>query len=140
MTAGSRATVVVANPDQTVCEVLARVIEAGGHEVIRVTDPAGVVEAVASSGAQGAVLDLAGSTVSALQAIRSHASPAGSACRVVVISTGPANAHLAWQANADGVLTRPMTSDALRAELDAALARAEPDRLAARAAGLAAAG
>ena len=46
MTDGAKATLVVANLDATVCEVLARVVEAAGHEAVRVTDPTQVSAAV----------------------------------------------------------------------------------------------
>jgi DNA-binding response OmpR family regulator len=133
---GARATVVVANPDQTVCEVLARLVEAGGHEAVRITDPDRVVDAVGGSLAVGAVLDLGPGTADAVQALRADGA-AGEAVRLVAVATGPANAHLAWQAGADAVLTRPFPAGALGEELAAALARSDADRQRVRAEALA---
>lgn len=131
--AGTRSTVVVANPDETVCEVLARIVERAGHEVVRVTEPAQASAAVLSAGAAAVVLDLAADTVEQLRALRSGGSQRGTDTRAVVISTGPANALLAWQADADAVLTRPFAATALEAALADALARTDEERATERA-------
>ena len=131
--AGDRTTVVVANADQTVCEVLARVIEAAGHEAVRVTDAAQVSGAVLSAPAEAVVVDLGGDTADQLRALRSGGSSRGSEVRAIVISTGPANARLAWEAGADAVLTRPFEAEELHRALADAMARGDGERAAARA-------
>jgi DNA-binding NtrC family response regulator len=131
-TAGGRATVVVANTDETVCEVLARIVERGGHEVIRVTDADQVSGAVLSAGADAVVLDLGTTNVDQLRALRSGGSQRGEEVRAIVITTGPATALLAWQVDADAVLTRPFAADALDEVLASALARSDEDRRALR--------
>ena len=133
--AGSRVTVVVANTDETVCEVLARVVEAGGHEAVRVTD-AGLRSAARcqSAPADALVLDLGAGNVEQLRALRAGDHPRATESRAIVISTGPANALLAWQAGADAVLTRPFPAEELQAALTEVLGRSTADREATRAA------
>ena len=118
-----RTTVVVASADPTVCEVLARVVEAGGYEAVRVTDPTQVVGGVLSAPALALVLDLESANVDQLRALRGGDHPRSTSSRAVVIVSGPANALLAWQADADAVLTRPFRSDDLQAALTEVLAR-----------------
>ncbi len=130
---GARTTVVVANADETVCEVLARIVEAAGNEAVRVTDPSQVSGAVVSAPADALVLDLGADTVEQLRALRAGDHPRSTEARAIVISTGPANALLAWQADADAVLTRPFAAEALQHALTAALGRSEAERAALRA-------
>jgi len=131
--AGSPRTVVVANVDETVCEVLARIVERGGHTAVRVTDADQAAAAVLSAGADAVVLDLGAATVEQLRALRGGGAQRGVDTRAIVISTGPANALLAWQAGADAVLTRPFAAQALEDELAASLARGDDERSARRA-------
>jgi DNA-binding response OmpR family regulator len=126
------ATVVVASVDQTVCEVLARVVESGGFEPVRVTDATQVASAVLTAPAEALVLDLGPDNVRQLRALRGDDHPRATAARVVVIVSGPANALLAWQADADAVLTRPFRVEELPAALHEAIARAPPDPTPAR--------
>jgi DNA-binding response OmpR family regulator len=123
-----RTTVVVASTDDTVCEVLARIVERSGHEVVRVTDADQASGAVLSASADAVVLDLGAANVDALRALRSGGSQRGVDARAVVISTGPANALLAWQVDADAVLTRPFAAEALEQVLADALARSDDER------------
>jgi DNA-binding response OmpR family regulator len=129
---GGRTTVVVANADETVREVLARIVERGGHEVVRVHDAEQVSGAVLSAGAHAVVLDLGAANVDQLRALRSGGSQRGEDVRAVVVSTGPAAALLAWQVDADEVLTRPFPAAALEDAVAASLARSEDDRRAVR--------
>ncbi|MFN8019149.1 MAG: hypothetical protein U0P45_13645 [Acidimicrobiales bacterium] len=129
---GAKVTVVVANTDQTVCEVLGRVVEAGGHEAVRVIDAGLVSGAVLSAPADAAVLDLGAANVEQLRALRGGGSERGAEARVVVISSGPANSLLAWQAGADAVLTRPFRAEELTDALAESLGRTEADRAKAR--------
>lgn len=129
--APAAAAVYVACPDDTVREVLARVVEAGGHTATRGD---GDAAAITASGAQAVVLDLGPATQDVLGALRA----AGDEQRVVVIGTGPAGARLAWQAGADGYLVRPFDAEQLQAAIDAALTADGAARAAARAAELAA--
>lgn len=129
---GARATVVVANADETVCEVLARIVEAAGYEAVRITDPEQVASAVVSAPADALVVDLGPATVDQLRSLRAADHPRAASARAIVISTGPANALLAWQAGADAVLTRPFAADALREALAGALALDDEGRTARR--------
>ena len=131
-------TVVVANADDTVCEVLARIVEAAGHEAVRVTDATQVSGAVLSAPAEALVLDLGSANVEQLRSLRAGDHPRSTECRAVVISTGPANSLLAWQAGADAVVTRPFPAEALQGSLAEVLARTNPERNATRAAQVAA--
>ena len=130
--AGARATVVVASTDPTVCEVLARVVEAGGHEALRISDGAQVSGAVLSAPADGVVLDLGATNAEQLRALRTGGSDRGESVRAVVLSTGPANSLLAWQSGADAVLTRPFDAADLQAALRSVLDRSDADRRAER--------
>jgi DNA-binding response OmpR family regulator len=127
-TGGGRVAVVVANADQTVCEVLARVVEGAGHEAVRVTDPTQVTGAVLSAPAEALVLDLGAGNVDQLRALRGGDHPRSTGSRAVVIVSGPANALLAWQADADAVLTRPFRAEELQRALAEVLARPAADR------------
>ena len=128
MADGSTASILVANPDEAVREVVARVVETVGLDAVRLAADADVAEAVVHSGADGAVLDLGAASLAALQALRARPEPAGTAARVVVIGTGPANGRLAWQAGADGFLVRPFHARDLQAALTDALGRPEAER------------
>lgn len=123
-----RTTVVVASADQTVCEVLARVVEAGGSEAVRVTDPTQVVGGVLSAPALALVLDLESANVDQLRALRGGDHPRSTSSRAVVIVSGPANALLAWQADADAVLTRPFAAEELQAAIAEVLVREPSER------------
>ena len=125
---GARVTVVVASTDPTVCEVLGRVVESGGHEAVRVTDAGLVSGAVLSAPADAAVLDLGAANVEQLRALREGGTDRGASARAVVISSGPANSLLAWQAGADAVLTRPFHADELTGALAEALGRSDAKR------------
>jgi DNA-binding NtrC family response regulator len=127
--------ILVANPDEQVREVVARVVEAGGHEVVRLEPAADVTAAVVSSSAAGLVLDLGAANLAALQALRAEGSAAATDVRVVVIGTGPAGGRLAWQAGADGFLVRPFHARDLQAAVAEALAADDGARQARRTAG-----
>lgn len=126
--AGGRVTVVVANDDPTVCEVLARVVEAAGHTAVRVTDPLQVTAGVLSAPADALILDLGPRNVAQLRLLRGGDHPRSTQCRVVVISTGPASSLLEWQADADAVIVRPFRAELLQAALAEALARPQDQR------------
>ena len=127
-----RTTVVVACADQTVCEVLGRVVETVGYEAVRVTDGTQVAGAVLSAPAEALVLDLGAENVGQLRALRGGDHPRSTSSRAVAIVSGPANALQAWQADADAVLTRPFRAEELTATLAEVLARDPQDRAAAR--------
>ena len=132
MADGDRASVVVANPDADVCEVLARVVEAAGHTAVRVTDPAGVTTAVLGSQADAVVLDAGAANLDALKDLRSPASGANASVRVIVVGSGPASARLAWQEGADAVLSRPFAATEVGQSLAASLGRDDSARAAER--------
>lgn len=140
MADGTRATVVVANPDPDVCEVLARLVEAAGHEAIRTTDASGVAAAVAAAQAAAVILDAGAANLDALEELRAAPTPLGASVRVVVVGTGPASARQAWHHGADAVLTRPFASTEVGEVLAASLARNDIQRSTERAAQLAALG
>lgn len=127
-------TILVANPDDQVREVLARVIETAGLDAVRLEGGANVVEAVVIAGAAGLVLDLGAGNLTALQALRARSEPAATNACVVVIGTGPAGGRLAWQAGADGFLVRPFHARDLQAAVIEALGLDAEGRTARRAA------
>lgn len=128
-------TILVASPDEQVREVLARVIEVGGHDAIRLDPSADVGDAVAAASAHGVVLDLGAGNLAALQALRARTEAGAAEARVIVVGTGPAGGRLAWQAGADGFLVRPFHARELQAALADALALDADGRQARRAAG-----
>lgn len=126
------ATVVVAGADAQVCEIEARILEAAGHQAARVTDPAGVADAVVRAGASVAVLDVGAANVDTLRALRAHHDDDVASVRAVVIGTGPASARMAWQEGADEVLARPFPASALVESVATVLGRLDHDRATAR--------
>jgi DNA-binding response OmpR family regulator len=125
---GGRTTVVVASADDTVCEVLSRVVEAGGLEAVRVTEATQVPGAVLSAPAEALVLDLGSDNIAQLRSLRGGDHPRSTDSRAVVIVSGPANALLAWQADADAVLTRPFRAEELQSALREVIARDAGER------------
>jgi DNA-binding response OmpR family regulator len=138
--AGSGQTVVVASSDRDVCEILARLVEADGYSAVRVTDADEVVGSVLSKQADALVLDAGSANLDLLKDLRSQGTAAASDVRVMMVGTGPASARLAWQQDADAVLTRPFRSTDVAAVVAAMLARSETERRSERAAQLAAIG
>jgi DNA-binding NtrC family response regulator len=125
-------TVLVANPDAQVREVLARIVELTGRTATRldIEGDTDVAAAVVASGAVAVVLDLGSANLAALQAIRSRPEPVATSTCVLVIGTGPAGGRLAWQSGADGFLVRPFHSRDLQTALIDALARDDAARVA----------
>jgi DNA-binding response OmpR family regulator len=126
--AAAGAGVVVVNPDDEVCEVLARVVEAAGYRAVRVTDGSKAVDATVSGSAAALVLDAGSSNLDLLRDLRAEPTGHGRMVRVAVVGTGPASARLAWQQGADAVLTRPFAAADVGRLLSAALARSEAER------------
>lgn len=131
------ASVVVANPDEAVCELLARVVEAAGHTAVRVTDAAALVATVLHGGADAVVLDLGAGNLDVVKALRAQDEPLGTDLRIASIEAGPASARLAWQQGADVVLTRPFAASEIGVALAAAVGRSGDERAAERQARLA---
>jgi DNA-binding response OmpR family regulator len=129
------ATVVVASTDQTVVEVLARIIETDGHRAVRTSPADDAPSLVLSVSADAVVLDLGAANADQLDALRTGGSERGESVRVVVITTGPASA---WHAGADAVLTRPFPAEDLLDALASSLAVDEGDRQSVRDRGIAA--
>ena len=138
MADGSSTSVVVANPEADVCEVLARIAEAAGHRAERVTALENVTRAVVAGGADALVIDAGAANLDLLKELRAHDEPLASAVRVIVVGSGPATARVAWQSGADAVLSRPFAATDLGEALSASLARTDAERAAERAAQLAA--
>ncbi|MCU1358081.1 MAG: hypothetical protein JWM89_3499 [Acidimicrobiales bacterium] len=128
MSGSARASVVVANLDDDVCEVLARVVEAAGHQAVRVTEADGVTRAVVAAYADALLLDVGAANLELLKELRSQAVPLAQTVRVVVVGSGPASARLAWQNGADAVLIRPFKSSEVGEALAASLARRDEER------------
>lgn len=131
---GGAATVLVAQPDPQVREVVARVVEAAGMAAVRLDSTADVAGAAATSGASAVVLDLGSGNLTALQAMRADDGPTGAEVAVVVIGTGPAGGRLAWQAGADAFLVRPFHARDLQGALTDVLALDDASRVARRSA------
>ena len=125
-------TVVAANPEADVCEVLARIIEAAGHRAERVTAIESVTRSVVATGADVLLLDCGAANLDLLKELRAHDEPLASAVRVIVVGNGPASARLAWQADADAVLERPIPAAAIGEAIRATVDRPDADRPAER--------
>jgi DNA-binding response OmpR family regulator len=128
---------VVAGTDESVCELLARVVEAAGHSAVRITDASAVVGAVLREGADAVLLDLGAANLDAVKALRGQGEPLGTEVRIAAIEVGPASARLAWQEGADVVLTRPFAASEIGGTMAAALRRSAEERQAERQARLA---
>lgn len=122
------ATVVVANPDEAAREVIARVVETGGFDAVRLEPGSDPVDAVLASRADAVVLDLGADNLDIIIGLRQRTEAAAAAARVVVLGAGPATGRRALQSGADAYLQRPFHADELRAALTDALARPEPER------------
>ncbi|MCU1350908.1 MAG: two-component system sensor histidine kinase/response regulator [Acidimicrobiales bacterium] len=133
---GSAARVVVVNDDADAAEILARILEADGHEVRRAHGQDEAAEMVASEPPDLIVIDLAaaGAGVRLLEAVRTGPDEASRTVGAIVIGAGPANALLCWQSGADGVLARPFAATALQELVAEVLARPAEARAGYRAA------
>ena len=126
--AGSQPPILIASPDEQVREVLARLVEAAGHEAVRLDPAVDIPDAVVATIAAGLVLDMGATNLSVLEAVRRRTEATGASVRVVVIGSGPAGGRLALQAGADGFLVRPFHARDLQAALTAARGRTEAGR------------
>ncbi len=122
------ATVIVANSDDAAREVVARVVETGGFDAVRLDPGSSPVDAVLASRADAVVLDLGAENLDAVLALRQRTEAAAAATRVVVLGSGPATGRRALQSGADAYLQRPFHADELRAAIADALARPEAER------------
>jgi CheY-like chemotaxis protein len=125
-------TLVVANDDPDACEVVARVLELDGHEVVRVANPEAVPAVVRDTGATCVVLDLVsggyGANLDALERLRTRSTRPSPGVRVVLVGATANQALFAWQSGIDGFLLRPFPADVLRRTVTDALARGEKER------------
>ena len=99
---GSRPPVLIASPDESVREVLARLVETAGHEAVRLDPAVDVPDAVVATSAGGLVLDLGAANQAVLEAVRARTEATAAGVRIVVIGSGPAGGRLALNAGADG--------------------------------------
>jgi DNA-binding response OmpR family regulator len=131
----SGAVVAVVNDDPDACEVMARLLEQDGHQVIRIHD-AGEAVAGASGRVDLLVLDLMeaghGANLALLERIRGAHDRRVRGARAVFIGRSESNALFSWQSGADGFLSRPFHADDLRREVTAVLGRPENERAAYR--------
>lgn len=114
---GADRTILVAAPDEQVCEILARIVETAGFEAVRLEAGVDVADAVVVADATGVVLDLGSRNQAVLEDLRARPEAAATAACAVVIGTGPAGGRLAWSAGADGFLVRPFAARDLQATL-----------------------
>ncbi len=127
MSTAATGTVVVANADDDAREVVARVVEGAGFDVVRVSS-GGEVPAAAGS-AVAVVADLGADGLDVVRTLRSAGGAAGEV-PVLVVGTGPAGGRLALQAGADGFLVRPFHARDLQAAVRDAVARPDAERAA----------
>lgn len=130
------ARILVVNDDQEACELVARLLERDGHQVVRcyshddtlarlITEPLDAL-IVNFTGGRG------GSNLKMIDAVRNHTSPQVAQVRLVLVANEAKNRAFAWQSGVDAFLVRPYHADELLAEVDAMLARPEDERLAHR--------
>jgi two-component system KDP operon response regulator KdpE len=123
--------VLVVNDDPDGCELIARLVAAGGWGAQRCTDPGTALATLkGDDGWVAVVLDVRGGTVEALPLlaeIRQQEPPVGELA-VLVLTTTADNEVFAWQAGADGYLRRPFHGNDLLADLRAALGRGADER------------
>lgn len=130
---GSRPVVLVSHPDETVREVLARIVEEVDLEAVRLDPGVDVPDAVVATSAAALILDRGGDNLGVLEAVRARPEATAASVRVIVLGTGPANGRLAVGAGADGFLVRPFHARDLQAAVTDALGRSESRRHAWRA-------
>lgn len=104
--------VVVAGASEAALAIVARVVEAEGHRVVRVgpfdgDHPADeVADAVRLAMASAAIIDLGAATPATVQALLASGDHSG-ALRIVALTDGPATAERARHAGAHRALGRP---------------------------------
>lgn len=134
---GSGVRVAVVNDDLDACEVMARVLEQDGHDVVRLHTPGEALDAVGRSQLDLLVLDLLeaghGANLALLERVRGHNDRRIRAARAVFVGRSDSNALFSWQMGADGFLSRPFHADDLRREVASVLGRPEDQRAAYRA-------
>ncbi len=126
------ARVTVVNDDPDAGEIVARVLEAEGHQVVRAFDRADALQAITSDLPDVAVLDMGGGAnnpgLQLLERLRHHANPSVRDVRVVLMCTKSGAEVFAWDAGVDGYLDRPVRADDLARVVAEALARPEKER------------
>lgn len=126
-------TVAVINDDPDACEVVARVLEAAGHTVVRISEPEEVLLRLVADPPSAVVIDMVaspqGAGLAVLETVRKHANEKVRAARVLMIGAEGSSALFTWHSGTDGFLLRPMHANALVTALAELLARPEKDRV-----------
>ncbi len=128
---GGGIAVVAADADEG--EIVARVLEAAGHEVRRAFDVAAdPMVGITTDLPALALLDLgagaANPNLRLLRDVRDHPNPTVKNLRVVVIGAAPGTDADVWGAGADGLLHRPVRNEDLARVVAEALERPDADR------------
>lgn len=126
------AKVTVLNGDPEAGEIVARVLEAAGHQVARAFDADNALVALSSDIPSLGVIDLGGGAnnpgLRLLEAIRGHPNASVKNLRVVLISSQPGGEMFAWLAGTDGYLERPVHADQITEAVADVLARPDKQR------------
>lgn len=127
---GGPARVLVVQDDPDAAELLRRVLERGGYEVLLVTSPDDALGTARTEHPDIAVIDLGGTgpNLKLLDSLRQARDPAVAGLRVVMLARQGSNPMFSWQSGIDGFLDRPFHADQLVGEVEAVLARSEADR------------
>jgi DNA-binding response OmpR family regulator len=124
--------VLVLNEDTDACELVARLCEHAGFDVVRFFDPASVVDQLAEGGIAGVVIDALGTGISTAFSVLDQIRSAEAKIRdtaVIILASTDTNRLFAYQSGVDGYLVRPFHSDELVEAVRATLARPLSDRV-----------
>jgi DNA-binding response OmpR family regulator len=124
--------VLVVHDDPDACEMLVRVVASRGYRAIGATSLEEAGGRYTRELPRCVVLDLheggIGTSLKALDNIRSHEDLRVSTARVVLCASSPRNRFFSFQSGADSFLVRPFHVDELMAQIADVLDRAHEDR------------
>jgi DNA-binding response OmpR family regulator len=122
--------VLVVQDDQDALELLRRLLERAGYDVLTAPSHDRAMAVAAAEHPDVAVLDLgaSGANLKLLDAIRHSRDSAVQSVRVVLLARQGSNPMFSWQSGIDGFLDRPFHADALVEEVGSVLARSDADR------------
>lgn len=120
----------VVQGDADAAELLRRVLERGGYEVLLASSPDDALGTAREEHPDLAVLDLGstGPNLKLLDSLRHSRDPLVAGVRVVMLARQGSNPMFSWQSGIDGFLDRPFHADQLVGEVKAVLARSDADR------------
>ena len=124
--------VLVVNDDSRACELLVRMVATAGYRTVGATTDSEARARIVEELPRCVVLDLTsdgvGSSLKALDQIRSSEDPRVSSARVVLCASNPKNRSFSFESGADAFLVRPFHLDELLAQIADVLHRPHEER------------